>query len=102
MHTAFTVGYDDEMKPLKYLNDDGKANNVSIHRWLCTKRKSYKDEDEIRLLSGIGKVGIFPVPIQVFTGLYYGKQTPPEHIEELELLLKEVGYSFTKATKAIY
>ncbi len=98
---AFTVCYDREMKPRNYLKND-KMDEVSVHRWLCTKSKRYKDEDEIRLLSPVGKVGICSVPIETFTGLYYGKKTPTEHIEELESLLKEVGYTFTTATKAIY
>ncbi len=102
LFNAFTVSYDDEMMPLNYLDENGRLDELSVHRWLCTKSKSYKDEDEIRLLSGVGKVGIFIVPIEAFTGLYYGKQTPPEQIEQMELLLKDVGYSFTKATKAIY
>jgi hypothetical protein len=99
---GFTVNYDDEMKPLNYLDRSGKQDNISIYRWLFTKKSSYKWEDEIRLISKKDKVGIYIVPIEMFAGLYYGKKTPPEHIEELELILKEGGYSFTKAIKAIY
>ena len=102
LFNAYTVGYDNEMKPLNYLDNNDKVRNVSVIRFLCTKRKSYSEEDEIRLLSGVGKVGIIPVPIEVFTGLYYGKQTPQAHIDELDLLINEVGYSFRKAEKATY
>lgn len=102
LFNAFNVCYDKEMKPLNYLDKNGKMDEISVHRWLCTKRDNYVNEAEIRLLTPVSKVGIFSVPIEWFTGIYYGKKTPPEHIEEVELLLNEVGYSFTKCNPALY
>lgn len=90
------------MKPLNYFKRNGKPDEVSLHRWLFTKRTIYSIEDEVRLVSKVGCVGIFQPPIEVFNGLYYGKDTSLTDIEEIELLLKNGGFSFDKGERAIY
>ena len=99
---GFKVNYDPDMKPLNYFDKNGKLDTVSLHRWLFTKRISYTEEDEVRLVCKLGFFGVFQPNIDVFNGLYYGNNTSAADIEILERLLKDGGYSFDKGVKANY
>ena len=99
------VYYDKDLKPFGTYDKKGNLNEVSVQRWYFTKKLKYKDEDEVRIFSdkfGAYDRGIVPFPKEVFTGLYYGKNTSPNDRLELELLLKYGGYSFKTINEAIY
>lgn len=99
---AFKVNYDSKMQGKNYLNKNGKPDEIAIVRWLCTKNENYINEDEVRLISKIGSVGILQAPISAFRAVYHGKKTPQTDIEEIETILNEVGYNFKKIKEAIY
>ena len=96
---SFTVNYDSEMKPLNLFDKQGSQLDLPLYRWLFTKRIDYKFENEIRLMSNLGEVGISAPIKEVFTGLFYGKNTLQSDIDDLESSVKNVGSSFTVGRK---
>ncbi len=98
---SFKVNYDREFKPMDLYDKDCKEIEASIQRWYFTKRVQYEFEDEIRVFYPYGN-GIFSVDKRAFTGVFYGKETAPNDIAELEQILNNGGYSFNKCVKAVY
>jgi hypothetical protein len=98
---SFKVNYDKKYNPMDLYDKDGNVNEVSVQRWYFTKRIQYEFENEIRVFYPYDS-GIFHVDKRAFTGLFYGHETSPNDIVELEELLINSGYSFNKGVKAIY
>jgi hypothetical protein len=99
---AFRVNYDPYNSTFNYLGPDGKINRVDIYKWAITKPHQYSGEDEIRLILSELNPGLLKIPKDVFTGVYYGKKTAQSDIEEIESIIKNVGYSFDKGIRISY
>jgi hypothetical protein len=97
---SFTVSYSESMGAEQLFDDIGVQQDAVIQRWIFTKAAQYFNERELRITSS--NVGITPIESCFFTGLYYGHNTSPEDIIELEAILQANGFLFQKASAAVY
>jgi len=99
MFTAFKVRYDDNSFDIYEDLEKNLLNFESLTKWLYTKRTVYAFEDEVRLM----KVGpcFLPLPKEIFTGIYYTKNTKQKYIDAIEKLLQS-GFTFSKGKKIDY
>jgi Protein of unknown function (DUF2971) len=104
-YVSFKVFYDKEFKSFNFFDKYGNVDTISAYRWIFTKREKYNFEDEVRIITDRNN-GDFPFidfkfPKQIFTGVYYGKFTKQNDIEEIGVLLQN-GYSFSNGERIVY
>ena len=78
---------------------NGEVDYLQFLRWCYTKSIEYEFEDEVRIISNIGQVGITQPVKEVFTGLYYGKETIQSDIDTLDEIVGKGGYSFKQGIR---
>ena len=99
---TLTVNYDAEMLGENLYDKNGEQMDFPLHRWMFTKRIKYAFENEIRLVSNYNILGISEPIKEVFTGIFYGKETSQADIDDLEKIIHTVGYTFDKGIKVVY
>lgn len=101
IYFALKVFYYKEFKSFELYDSRGCINNISLYRWLFTKKDCYAFEKEIRIIMHpIEDEFCDLISKDLFTGIYYGRNTSIKDIEYLEELL--IGYSFKYGKRAEY